>query len=135
MLGAKMSALSKEQPDLEVVKDQTDTIFGKPDDFNVELYASAGSVILKSMANRHRLLILLTLKRREYSAGELEEIVGLSQSALSQHLARLRKDGLVKTRRAAQMIFYNLPDNQARVILETIHNIFAQSGSIKTAYI
>ena len=100
-----------------------------------ELCASAGSIILKSMANRHRLLILYTLKGREWSAGELEEIVGLSQSALSQHLARLRKDGLVKTRRAAQMIFYQLPDNQARKILETMHNIFSQSGSIEIASI
>jgi DNA-binding transcriptional ArsR family regulator len=98
-----------------------------------ELCASAGSIILKSMANRHRLLILYTLKGRECSAGELEEIVGLSQSALSQHLARLRKDGLVRTRRAAQTIFYRLPDNHARKILEIMHSIFAQTGSTESS--
>lgn len=98
-----------------------------------EKYAADGSVILKSMANRHRLLILCSLKEREYSVGELEEIVGLSQSALSQHLARLRKDDLVQTRRSAQMIYYNLPDNKARKILESMYSIFddpnVQQGS------
>jgi hypothetical protein len=116
ILETKMSALYEEQLDINhilrkrrkkalrlnfQVKDQMDTMFSKTDDFEGEQCASAGSIILKSMANRHRLLILYTLKSRECSAGELEEIVGLSQSALSQHLARLRKDGLVKTRRAA----------------------------------
>jgi ArsR family transcriptional regulator, virulence genes transcriptional regulator len=99
-----------------------------------ELCAENGSVILKSMANRHRLLILCSLKEREYSVGELEKVVGLSQSALSQHLARLRKDNLVQTRRSAQMIYYQLPDNHARKILESMFAIFVESGSSQAVY-
>ena len=86
------------------------------------------------MANRHRLLILCSLKEREYSVGELEKVVGLSQSALSQHLARLRKDNLVQTRRSAQMIYYQLPDNHARKILESMFAIFVESGSSQAVY-
>ena len=66
---------------------------------------------------------------KEYSVGELEEIVGLSQSALSQHLARLRKDNLVETRRSAQTIYYNLPDNEARKILDSMWKIIDQPES------
>ena len=103
-----------------------------------ELCAATGSVILKSMANRHRLLILCRLKEREYSVGELEQIVGLSQSALSQHLARLRKDELVETRRAAQMIYYKLPNNQARRILDSMCSILTepefQEASVESSY-
>jgi DNA-binding transcriptional ArsR family regulator len=98
-----------------------------------KLCATNGSAILKSMANRHRLLILYSLKDREYSVGELEEIVGLSQSALSQHLARLRKDNLVQTRRSAQMIYYNLPDNQARKILDSMYTILTEPISLMTS--
>ncbi len=94
-------------------------------------YAEIGSAILKSMANRHRLLILCSLKEREYSVGELEKIVGLSQSALSHHLARLRKDELVETRRSAQMIYYTLPNNQARKILESMCTIFSESNALE----
>jgi len=85
--------------------------------------AENGTVVLKSMANHHRLLILCCLKEQEYSVGELEKIVGLSQSALSQHLARLRKDELVQTRRSAQTIYYSLPQNQARKILDSMCSI------------
>ena len=63
------------------------------------------SGLLKAMSNEHRLLILCQLEGGEKSVGELVRLVGLSQSALSQHLARLRRDSLVRTRREAQTIF------------------------------
>ena len=91
-----------------------------------KLCAASGIDVLKSMANYHRLLILCCLKEQEYSVGELEEIVSLSQSALSQHLARLRKDKLVETRRSAQTIYYSLPQNQARKILESMCSILTE---------
>ncbi len=94
-----------------------------------EMWRTTGSNILKAMANPHRLLILCSLKEREYSVGELEEIVGLSQSALSQHLARLRKDDLVQTRRSAQMIYYNLPNNKARKLLDSMCSILVEPSS------
>ena len=67
--------------------------------------AREASILLKAMSNEHRLLILCQLVPGEKSVGELVRLVGLSQSALSQHLARLRRDNLVRTRRDAQTIY------------------------------
>src|SRR5690606_20437770 len=64
--------------------------------------------LLKALSNERRLKIICALYQGEKNVGELEEIVGLSQSALSQHLARLRRDGLVNTRRDAKTIFYSM---------------------------
>lgn len=78
---------------------------------NIEENLSKTAALLKAFANEKRLLIACVLYRGECSVGELEGVVGLSQSALSQHLGRLRRDGLVKTRRDAQTIFYSLTDH------------------------
>lgn len=78
----------------------------------IEHKASQVSALLKSLSNEKRLLIICALYRGEKSVGELEEIVDISQSALSQHLARLRRDRMVSTRREAQTIFYSLKDDQ-----------------------
>ena len=80
--------------------------------------------MLKSLANERRLLILCHLIQGEKSVGELEKLVGLSQSALSQHLARLRKESLVATRREAQTIFYSVASNEARAVLATLYELF-----------
>jgi len=69
---------------------------------------NSGYRILKAMGNIRRLQILYALRHTEKNVGELEDVVGLSQSALSQHLAVLRHIGLVKTRRQAQTIFYSI---------------------------
>ncbi|MGN7437000.1 MAG: metalloregulator ArsR/SmtB family transcription factor [Alcanivorax sp.] len=82
--------------------------------------------LLKSLSNEKRLLIVCTLFKGERSVGELEEIVGLSQSALSQHLARLRRDKVVNTRREAQTIFYSLHDEAANRVLECLYTIYCQ---------
>jgi DNA-binding transcriptional ArsR family regulator len=82
------------------------------------------SRLLKSLANERRLLILCHLIQGEKSVGELEKLVGLSQSALSQHLARLRKEALVTTRREAQTIFYSVASNEARAVLATLYELF-----------
>ena len=71
---------------------------------NIQANARRASTLLKAMSNEHRLMILCQLQNGERSVGELERLVGLSQSALSQHLARLRRDQLVRTRRVAQTI-------------------------------
>ena len=81
--------------------------------------------LLKAMANKHRLMVLIKLVDREYSVKELERVTGLGQSALSQHLARLRRDGLVTTRKSAQTVFYRLADRKTRKLLETL-TIFEQ---------
>ncbi|MCR9215164.1 MAG: metalloregulator ArsR/SmtB family transcription factor [Proteobacteria bacterium] len=82
------------------------------------------SRFLKAMSNKHRLLILCNLVGTEQSVGQLEKIVGLSQSALSQHLARLRKEDVVKTRRDAQTIYYSLQDENVVEVLQVLHGIF-----------
>ncbi len=85
--------------------------------------APRASAILKAMSNRHRLLILCQLVNGEKSVGQLEEVIGLSQSALSQHLARLRQQYLVKTRRQAQTIFYSLDGEEATSIIKALYVI------------
>lgn len=84
------------------------------------------SSVLKAMSNQHRLMILYQLVSGEKSVGELEPMVGLSQSALSQHLARLRRENLVKTRRQAQTIFYSLDGDEARRLIETLQGIYGE---------
>jgi len=90
------------------------------------LAQNAGEAVelLKSLANRHRLMILCALTRGEASVGELNTVIALSQSALSQHLAVLRAEGLVATRRDGQTIFYSLTESPALRIIETLHDIY-----------
>ena len=86
--------------------------------------AKEAARFMKALANDSRLLILCYLDGRELSVSELNRCVDLSQSALSQHLAVLRKDGLVKTRRESQTIYYSLKGNKAQRIISTLHEIF-----------
>ncbi len=80
--------------------------------------------LLKALSNERRLMIMCTLYKGEKSVGELEQIIGLSQSALSQHLARLRRDGLVNTRRDAQTIYYSMNDRDTEAILRTLYELY-----------
>ena len=89
--------------------------------------AQRASSLLKAMSNEHRLMVLCQLLHGERSVGELEEIIGLSQSALSQHLARLRKDDLVKTRRSAQTIYYSLAGEEAQRVIETLYGLYCEA--------
>ncbi|HEX9461503.1 MAG TPA: metalloregulator ArsR/SmtB family transcription factor [Alphaproteobacteria bacterium] len=93
---------------------------------DLEQNARKASALLKAMANERRLLILCYLAERERSVGELESLITLSQSALSQHLARLRRDGLVATRREAQTIYYSLAGREAGAIMETLHALYCE---------
>ncbi len=83
-----------------------------------------GVRLLKAMGNEKRLEILFQLYDKELNVGELEKIIGLSQSALSQHLAVLRSENLVQTRRNAQTIYYSLKSDKAVKILELLKKIF-----------
>lgn len=85
------------------------------------------------MGNAHRLMILCQLIEGEHSVGELERIIGLSQSALSQHLARLRRDSLVTTRRSAQTIYYSLAGPEARGIIERLHDLYCRGADAPPA--
>jgi len=86
--------------------------------------AQKASALLKSLANPSRLMVLCALVTREHTVTELEALTGLSQSALSQHLARLRDEGIVTTRREAQRAFYRLSNPDVAAILETMHGIY-----------
>ena len=91
-----------------------------------ELQARAlrASGVLKAMANPVRLLVLCQLAEGEKSVGELEQVVEISQSALSQHLALLRQRGLVKYRRAAQTIYYSLDGPEAPTLLAALYEVY-----------
>ena len=87
--------------------------------------ATEAAAMLKLLSNESRLLILCHLvERGELTVGELVERIGLSQSALSQHLAKLREDGLVATRKEAQNVFYRVSDPRAEQILALLHDLF-----------
>jgi len=88
--------------------------------------AGAASELLKSLANRHRLLILCQLGDGERSVGELATCLGIRDATASQHLALLRKDGLVTARRDGQTIWYSVASAPAREILATLFRIFCE---------
>ncbi len=99
------------------------------------LHENAGraSELLRNMSNQWRLLILCHLTQGEMSVHELEKVIGLSQSALSQHLAILRRGRLVRTRREAQSIYYSLASNDAGAIMETLYDLFCNAPASKTS--
>lgn len=86
--------------------------------------AAAAESFLKAMANRHRLMILCELHKGETSVSGLQRALGLSQSSLSQHLARLREDRLVRTRRESQAIFYSLASNDVSRMIALLYELF-----------
>jgi DNA-binding transcriptional ArsR family regulator len=90
-----------------------------------EAKAAEAAKMLKLLANEHRLLVLCRLvAEREMTVGDIAGAVGLSQSALSQHLAKMRDDGLVATRRDGQTIYYRLADKNVARVLTLLKNIF-----------
>lgn len=89
-----------------------------------EASAAAAANLLRALANERRLLILCQLAEGELSVGALQERLGLSQSALSQHLAVLREEEIVGTRRQSQTIFYRIADPAAVQVIATLASIF-----------
>ena len=91
-----------------------------------EMRDNAGQAadLLKAMSNQNRLLILCHLGEKEMSVTELNNFVDLSQSSLSQHLARLRQDNLVKTRRESQTIFYSIANPSVVKLIGFLHSEF-----------
>ena len=96
---------------------------------SMRVHATDAARLLKALANEKRLMLLCLLVGRECSVSELNAQVDLSQSALSQHLAVLREDGLVTTRREAQTIFYALAPGPAERIIATLHDIYCGGGA------
>lgn len=90
--------------------------------------AQQAEQLLKLLANKHRLLILCSLQNKELSVSELNGYIGLAQSALSQHLATLRKAGIVATRRDKQTIFYRVVNQQALAVISQLHSLFCKES-------
>jgi len=90
----------------------------------LEQQSEKASCLLKALSNEKRLQIVCILSKGEKNVGELEEVIGLSQSALSQHLARLRRDGVVATRRDAQTIYYSIKDAAVPKLLDCLCAIY-----------
>jgi len=91
----------------------------------LERKAAEAAGLLKLLANENRLLILCRLAvAGEMSVGDLADAVDLSQSALSQHLAKMREDGLLATRREAQAVFYRIADPNAARLLALLKSIY-----------
>ncbi|WP_108652395.1 ArsR/SmtB family transcription factor [Dongshaea marina] len=94
----------------------------------MEENAGRAAELLKAMANQQRLMILCMLLDAELSVTELNEKLNLSQSALSQHLALLRRDELVATRKIAQKVYYRVHSDEVRAVLETLYRCFCIPG-------
>jgi ArsR family transcriptional regulator, virulence genes transcriptional regulator len=89
-------------------------------------HAAEAAALLKELANPSRLLILCQLIDGEKSVGELGRAIDLSQSAVSQHLARLREARLVDTEKRGQMVYYRLCNMEARALLSTLYLIYCK---------
>lgn len=92
---------------------------------------SEAARLLKLLASEQRLLLLCRLIEGEASVGDLAEHAGLAQSTASQHLAKMRAEGLVATRRSAQTIFYRIADPAALTVLNTLSGLYR--GAAKAA--
>nr|WP_316657099.1 metalloregulator ArsR/SmtB family transcription factor [uncultured Gellertiella sp.] len=86
--------------------------------------ADKASELLKSMANRHRLLILCKLIQGEHSVGQLADLLGIRDSTVSQHLALLRRDRLISGRRDGQTIWYRIESAPALDVVKVLYDSF-----------
>jgi len=90
----------------------------------LEPRATEAANLMRALANAHRLLIMCQLHQGEHSVGALAKVVGLSQSALSQHLATLRRDRLVATRREGQTIYYSLASAEVMQVIALLYRLY-----------
>jgi len=95
--------------------------------------ARDASDFLKAISNESRLLLLCLLAERERSVGELEAILGMRQSTVSQSLARLRYDDFVTTRRDGKTVYYSIANPDVRRVLAIIYDIFCEKETDKPA--
>ena len=95
-----------------------------PDAAEMAQHAAAAAELLKALSHPARLLVMCRLVDGEASVGELQQQIGLSMSALSQHLAVLRELALVNTRRQSQTIFYSLADGPALGVIQALYDAY-----------
>lgn len=97
---------------------------------SIDSQTAAAAAFFKALSHKGRLTILCLLTKGEKSVGELEQLVGCRQAAVSQQLSRLREDGLVTTRREGKAIFYSLRDPKVSATLNLVQEIFAPNRAI-----
>jgi len=90
----------------------------------LEQNATKAESLMKALSNKHRLMILCLLQQGELSVSALNELIPIPQSTLSQHLAWLRREHYVKTRREAQTIYYQLDDSNVTKVIDVLHGLF-----------
>jgi DNA-binding transcriptional ArsR family regulator len=93
--------------------------------------ARRASDFLKALSHENRLLLLCLLSEGERSVGELENILSMRQSAVSQQLARLRLDGLVSARREGKAVFYSIANENVRRMIEVVYDIFCSCKTLE----
>jgi DNA-binding transcriptional ArsR family regulator len=97
----------------------------KKDQLFLQQGAARAAAMLRAVGNEHRLLLLcLLIEHGEMTVGTLHEHVALSQSALSQHLAKMRQEGLVTFRRASQTLYYRIDNSDVAKLIATLKDIF-----------
>lgn len=87
--------------------------------------------LLKALANRHRLMVVCQLIEKERSVSELAELLNIRVSTVSQHLALLRKDGLVKARRDGQTIWYSVGSDPASELVSTLYRVYCSPAAVR----
>ena len=92
--------------------------------------ADQASALLKALANRHRLMVICQLIEKERSVGELAALLKIRNSTVSQHLALLRKDGLVTARRDGQTIWYSISSPPARDLVRTLYRVYCARAPV-----
>jgi DNA-binding transcriptional ArsR family regulator len=95
-------------------------------DENLIESARIATAFLKALANENRLLVLCHLTEGEKSVTELEQLIGIRQPTLSQQLARLRAENLVKTRREAKTVYYSLATEDVTMVIQLLHRMFCE---------
>ena len=93
--------------------------------------ADEASELLKALANRHRLMVICQLIEKERSVGELAALLKIRNSTVSQHLALLRKDGLVSARRDGQTIWYSIGNSPARELVRALYRIYCAPATAR----
>jgi DNA-binding transcriptional ArsR family regulator len=91
--------------------------------------ASRASDLMKLLGHPHRLMILCELNQGECSVGELSEKIGIAQSPLSQHLARMRHEGVVTSRREAQTVYYSLAGKEVSAVISLLYELYCHPSN------
>lgn len=99
----------------------------------MQLNSYEAADFLKTLANSNRLVILSRLLGKETCVGDLEKNLGISQSALSQHLSRMRSEGLVAARRESQQIYYRIKDKRVIRMLQLTYDLFCPEEDLAEA--